>query len=187
MTKKFTVKDMVLCALLAAMTGILSQIGIPIGEIPINLALFSVYLAGGLLGSYKGAVSMVVYVMMGAVGLPVFSNFRGGLSVLAGSHRRIYFRIPFCGAGSRYGVDLLGRCVLEDGDWYDRWFGFVLFVWDDLVCPAYRQRIGCSVECLRDSVFTRRCSENYFCGYFGAGVKKSNQSFQKTRTGLNDG
>ena len=43
MTKKFTVKDMVLCALLAAMTGILSQIGIPIGEIPINLALFSVY------------------------------------------------------------------------------------------------------------------------------------------------
>ncbi|MCI5809865.1 MAG: biotin transporter BioY [Oscillospiraceae bacterium] len=84
MTKKFTVKDMVLCALLAAMTGILSQIGIPIGEIPINLALFSVYLAGGLLGSYKGAVSMVVYVMMGAVGVPVFSNFRGGLSVLVG-------------------------------------------------------------------------------------------------------
>ncbi|HAG57280.1 MAG TPA: biotin transporter BioY [Ruminococcaceae bacterium] len=84
MTKKFTVKDMVLCALLAAMTGILSQIGIPIGEIPINLALFSVYLAGGLLGSYKGAVSMVVYVMMGAVGMPVFSNYRGGLSVLAG-------------------------------------------------------------------------------------------------------
>ena len=84
MTKKFTVKDKVLCALLAAMTGILSQIGIPIGEIPINLALFSVYLAGGLLGSYKGAVSMVVYVMMGAVGIPVFSNFRGGVSVLAG-------------------------------------------------------------------------------------------------------
>ena len=84
MAKKFTVKDMVLCSLLAAMTGILSQIGIPIGEIPINLALFSVYLAGGLLGSYKGAVSMVVYIMMGAVGLPVFSNFRGGLSVLAG-------------------------------------------------------------------------------------------------------
>lgn len=84
MAKKFTVKDMVLCSLLAAMTGILSQIGIPIGEIPINLALFSVYLAGGLLGSYKGAVSMLVYIMMGAVGLPVFSNFRGGLSVLAG-------------------------------------------------------------------------------------------------------
>ena len=36
MTKKFTVKDMVLCALLAAMTGILSQIGIPIGENTIN-------------------------------------------------------------------------------------------------------------------------------------------------------
>ena len=84
MTKKFTVKDMILCALLAAMTGVFSQIGIPIGEIPINLALFSVYLAGGILGSYKGAVSMVVYIPMGAVGIPVFANFRGGLSTLAG-------------------------------------------------------------------------------------------------------
>ncbi|MDD3194058.1 MAG: biotin transporter BioY [Oscillospiraceae bacterium] len=84
MAKKFSIKDMVLCALLAAMTGILSQIGIPIGEVPINLALFSVFLAGGLLGSYKGAVSIAVYVMMGAVGIPVFSNFRGGLSVLVG-------------------------------------------------------------------------------------------------------
>ena len=52
------------------------------GGLDFGLAL--PYLAGGLLGSYKGAVSMVVYIMMGAVGLPVFSNFRGGLSVLAG-------------------------------------------------------------------------------------------------------
>ena len=84
MAKRFTVKDMVLCALLAAATGVFSQIGIPIGEIPINLALFSVYLAGGILGSYKGAVSMVVYILMGAVGVPVFANFRGGLSALVG-------------------------------------------------------------------------------------------------------
>lgn len=84
MTKRFTVKDMVLCAMLAALTGVFSQIGVPIGEIPINLALFSVYLAGGILGSYKGAVSMVVYILTGAVGIPVFANFRGGLSVLAG-------------------------------------------------------------------------------------------------------
>ncbi len=125
MAKKFTVKDMVLCSLLAAMTGILSQIGIPIGEIPINLALFSVYLAGGLLGSYKGAVSMVVYIMMGAVGLPVFSNFRGGLSVFSGPHGRLHFRISFCSAGRWHGIVLLGRFLLEAGDWDGRRFDFV--------------------------------------------------------------
>ena len=170
---------MVLCALLAAMTGILSQIGIPIGEIPINLALFSVYLAGGLLGSYKGAVSMVVYVMMGAMGLPVFSNFRGGLSVLAG---------PTGGyiLGYLFAALVVGMVSTY---WGDAFWKMAIGMTGGLAlcCPAYRQRIGCSVEYLRDSVFTRRCSENYFCGYFGAGVKKSNQSFQKTRTGLNDG
>ncbi len=83
-TKALTVKDMVSCALFAALTGIFSQIGIPIGDVPINLALFAVFLSGGVLGSYKGAVSVLVYIMMGAVGIPVFANFRGGLSVLAG-------------------------------------------------------------------------------------------------------
>lgn len=82
--RRFTIKDMVLCGLMAAITGVFSQIGIPIGEVPINLALFSVFLTGGLLGSYKGAVSMVVYILLGAVGVPVFSAFRGGVSVLAG-------------------------------------------------------------------------------------------------------
>lgn len=84
MKEKFTPKEMVLCGLMAAVTAVFSQIGVPIGEIPVNLATLAVFLAGGLLGAYKGAFSMVVYIVLGAVGAPVFSAFRGGVSVIAG-------------------------------------------------------------------------------------------------------
>jgi biotin transport system substrate-specific component len=82
--KSLTLKGMILAAIFAALTGILTQIQIPVDMVPINLALFSVYLAGALLGPKYGTLSMVVYVLLGAVGLPVFSGFSGGLHKLVG-------------------------------------------------------------------------------------------------------
>ncbi len=82
--KKLTLKGMILAAVFAALTGILTQVQIPLPYIPINLALFSVYLAGALLGPKYGALSMIVYVLIGAVGVPVFSGFSGGLQKVAG-------------------------------------------------------------------------------------------------------
>ena len=75
---------LVTCALFAALTAILSQIAIPIGPVPINLATFSVFFAGALLGAKAGALSQLVYLLLGIVGLPVFSMFRGGPGVLLG-------------------------------------------------------------------------------------------------------
>ena len=71
-------QGMVLCALFAAMTAVLSQVAIPLPLVPINMALLAVYLSGGVLGARLGTLSQVVYVCLGAVGLPVFSLFRGG-------------------------------------------------------------------------------------------------------------
>lgn len=82
--KKLTLKGMILAALFAALTGILTQVQIPLPYVPINLALFAVYLAGALLGPKYATLSMVVYVLIGAVGVPVFSGFSGGLQKLAG-------------------------------------------------------------------------------------------------------
>ena len=62
-------RSLILCALFAALTAVLSQIAIPIQPVPINLATFSVFVAGGVLG---------------AVGLPVFSSFSGGMGILFG-------------------------------------------------------------------------------------------------------
>ena len=81
---KIKTKKLVLCALFAALTAILSQIAIPLEPVPINLATFSVFVAGGMLGAAGGAISMGVYLFIGAVGIPVFSKFRGGLAILAG-------------------------------------------------------------------------------------------------------
>jgi biotin transport system substrate-specific component len=77
-------QKMMLCALFAALTAVLSQIAIPIGPVPVNLATFMVFCAGALLGSRLGALSLAVYVLLGAAGAPVFAMFRGGFSALAG-------------------------------------------------------------------------------------------------------
>lgn len=72
-------------ALLAALTAVLSQLSIPLpGLIPINLAMLAVFLSGALLGAKWGAISQIVYLLIGLVGVPVFSGFRGGPGVLAG-------------------------------------------------------------------------------------------------------
>jgi len=83
MQKSNTYK-LVLCALFAALTAVLSQIAIPIGPVPINLATFAVFCAGALLGSRRGAFSLVVWALLGAFGAPVFAMFRGGFEALTG-------------------------------------------------------------------------------------------------------
>lgn len=77
---------LVLCGLFAALTAICSYINIPLGftPIPMNLATLAVFLAGGLLGKKYGTISILVYVLMGAVGIPVFAGFQAGIGVLAG-------------------------------------------------------------------------------------------------------
>lgn len=79
-------KNMILFALFAALTAVCSMISIPLPftPVPINLATLSVFIAGGLLGSKGGSISQIVYVFLGAIGLPVFSNFSGGFGVIVG-------------------------------------------------------------------------------------------------------
>lgn len=77
---------MILCGLFAALTAICSFITIPLPftPIPVNLGTLGMFLTGGILGKKYGTLSITVYVLMGAVGVPVFAGFRAGLSVLAG-------------------------------------------------------------------------------------------------------
>ena len=82
--KKLTIRELTMCALFAALTAVLSQIAIPIGPVPINLATFAVLLCGGLLGAKLGALSMICWIALGAMGVPVFSNLQGGVARLVG-------------------------------------------------------------------------------------------------------
>lgn len=82
--KKMKTIDLCTCALFAALTAVLAQISIPIGPVPITLGTFSVFFAGALLGAKLGAISQAVYVLTGAIGVPMFAMFKGGFGVLLG-------------------------------------------------------------------------------------------------------
>ncbi|MBQ7063855.1 MAG: biotin transporter BioY [Firmicutes bacterium] len=75
---------MILTALFTALLAVCSQIQIPLPYVPINLALFAVHLAAALLGPVYGTVSVAVYLLLAAVGVPVMAGFKGGVGALFG-------------------------------------------------------------------------------------------------------
>lgn len=77
-------RRLTLCAVMAAVTCVLAPISIPIGPISITGGTLAIYLTVYLLGGVWGTVSTLVYLLVGMVGLPVFSNYMGGISRLAG-------------------------------------------------------------------------------------------------------
>lgn len=83
--KLLTVQNMVLVSMFTAILTICSQIAFELpGGIPITLQTFGIVLVGIMLGHRLGLMSVILYLLIGAVGIPVFANLRGGLSVLAG-------------------------------------------------------------------------------------------------------
>lgn len=77
--------DIVYCGIFATITAILAQIAVPLpGGVPLTLQTFAVSLSGIILGSKKGFISILVYVLMGTIGLPVFSGFSVGISAIVG-------------------------------------------------------------------------------------------------------
>jgi len=77
-------RRLTLCAVMAAVICVLAPISIPIGPVSITGGTLAIYLAAYLLGGVWGTVSTLVYLLVGMVGLPVFSNYMGGVSRLAG-------------------------------------------------------------------------------------------------------
>jgi biotin transport system substrate-specific component len=79
-------RDLVLTAFFAAITVIFSVISIPIpiSPVPFSLSLAAIFLAGALLPKNHAALAQVVYILLGVIGLPVFSKMQGGPGVLVG-------------------------------------------------------------------------------------------------------
>lgn len=79
-----TVKDMTLTAVIAALLCIAGPLSIAAGPVPLSLATFAVYLAGAILGKKWGTAAAGLYLLIGIIGVPVFSGFTGGFQKLAG-------------------------------------------------------------------------------------------------------
>lgn len=74
-------RNMVYIALFAVLMAVCAWISVP-AAVPFTMQTFAVFLAVGVLGGRRGTLAVVVYILMGAVGMPVFSHFQGGLGVL---------------------------------------------------------------------------------------------------------
>ena len=80
---KLSVREITLIAIAIALITICSWISVPL-TIPVTLQTFAVCLVTALLGLKMGLWSLTGYILLGAVGIPVFSGFRGGIGVLLG-------------------------------------------------------------------------------------------------------
>lgn len=80
---KLTTREMTCVAIGVALITVCSWISVPL-TIPVTLQTFAVCLVTALLGLKMGLWSLVSYILLGAVGIPVFSGFRGGIGTLLG-------------------------------------------------------------------------------------------------------
>jgi biotin transport system substrate-specific component len=76
--------DLTLCGIFAAVLAICSWIQIP-GAVPFTLQTFAVFCSLGLLGGRRGTAAILVYLLLGALGVPVFAGFSGGIGILFGT------------------------------------------------------------------------------------------------------
>lgn len=99
-------KDLTTIALMTAATAVMAQLAIPMpGGVPMTLQTLAVTLAGVILGQQRGTISMVVYLLIGAVGVPVFSSFTGGAGVLIGPTGGFLWSFPAMALIIGYGAD----------------------------------------------------------------------------------
>lgn len=81
---KFTTLDIVYVALSVALITVCSWISIPF-TIPITMQTFAVFAIIGLMGVRRSTISVITYILLGGMGVPVLAGFNGGFGVLAGN------------------------------------------------------------------------------------------------------
>lgn len=82
--KRFTIYQLSVCALMAALMCVLGPMSIPIGPIPVSLINFVIFLTVYVLSTKAAVTSYLIYLLIGAAGMGVFSGYEGGMGKLAG-------------------------------------------------------------------------------------------------------
>lgn len=84
MTSHAKVRDLAYIALMAALIAVCAWITVPFGPVPFTLQTFGIFAALGLLGGRRGTIAVLLYLLLGLVGLPVFAGFSAGAGALLG-------------------------------------------------------------------------------------------------------
>lgn len=85
-TRQERIRETVKIALMAAIISVLGPLSVPLPftPVPVSFAILAVYLTTYLLGAKTGTLSVIIYILIGLAGLPVFSGFAGGAAKLVG-------------------------------------------------------------------------------------------------------
>ena len=120
--RKSAVLPLAMTAVMTAVTCVLAPMSIPIGPVPFSLTNFVIYISLYVLGWKWGTVSYAAYLLLGMVGMPVFSGFSAGLGRLVGHcrpgdrpHQKAASALPGYGGGHRCLLRLRHRLVLLSG------------------------------------------------------------------------
>ena len=102
---KLSIQDIVVIGLCTASIVIMAQISIPMPlGVPMTMQTFAITLTGIILGAKRGALASFIYVLLGAVGVPVFAGFSGGFQTLIGPTGGFLWSFPimafFIGLGA---------------------------------------------------------------------------------------
>lgn len=97
-TKKPDTKNLVICGFFTSLICVCSlfKITLPFTPVPVTLQTFAVSVAGICLGKKYGLVSVVTYILLGAIGIPVFSGMNSGLGYLSGATGGFIFGFVAC-------------------------------------------------------------------------------------------
>lgn len=115
--RRFNTRDLAIAGMFAAVLAVISQISIPMPTgVPITIQIFGVALVGVILGWRLGVLATVVYIVLGAVGLPIFANFRGGINMIFGLTGGYIWAWPvmifFCGLKPKTPIKFLNTVLL---------------------------------------------------------------------------
>ncbi|OBY10451.1 biotin transporter BioY [Clostridium paraputrificum] len=82
---RLSVREMIMVGVGAALMAVFSQLSIPLPSVPLTLQVFGVVIISVILGKKLGTLSIIVFMLLGAIGLPVFAGFTGGLNIITGA------------------------------------------------------------------------------------------------------
>jgi len=125
--RKISVNDLCMMGIFTAVIAVMSQIMIPMPYgVPMTLQTLAIPMAGIMLGSKKGTLATIIYMLVGAVGVPVFAGFAGGLGIVFGPTGGFIMSFPILAFAAGIGA--------EKNNKWSIWIGLVAGVIINYIC-----------------------------------------------------
>jgi biotin transport system substrate-specific component len=82
--QKFTTRDVCYIGIFVAIISVCAYVSVPLGMVPFTLQTWAIMMAGAVLGAKRGVIAVIIYILLGAVGAPVFAGGLSGIGIIAG-------------------------------------------------------------------------------------------------------